>query len=340
MLESSLQNEWENAIMMAKGEAMQTEASIGKTITNTSETSQYDASCKKLLSEKSILAWILKQCVSEFQGYEVDEIVGYIEGTPRIDDEPVDIDAKPTVINGLCTEAASIKEGTIRFDILFKAIVPDTDELVGLIINVEAQNNFYPGYPIIKRGLYYGCRLISSQKEKEFFGSKYGEIKKVYSIWVCMNPPKYRRNTINRYSIKEKCLIGTYQENPMNYDILSVVIMCLGGHGERYDGVLKMLDVLLDDGKEADEKKKVLAEEFDIPMTREFETEVDRMCNLSEGVLQKGVQKGRQERAIDLIRNLMETMNLNKDEAMAALRIPEAERERFSQILGENAVCQ
>lgn len=41
---------------------------------------------------------------------------------------------------------------------------------------VEGQNDFYPGYDIVTRGIFYTARLISSQLETEFTGSNYGDI--------------------------------------------------------------------------------------------------------------------------------------------------------------------
>ena len=38
---------------------------------------------KDLLSEKMILAWIMKECVQEYAGMDVREIVKYIEGAPQ-----------------------------------------------------------------------------------------------------------------------------------------------------------------------------------------------------------------------------------------------------------------
>ena len=58
-----------------------------------------------------------------------------------------------TVISGMDTEDKSVREGTVTYDIRFRAIVPDSEEQIALIINVEAQNDFYPGYPLIKRGI-------------------------------------------------------------------------------------------------------------------------------------------------------------------------------------------
>jgi flagellar biosynthesis/type III secretory pathway protein FliH len=44
-----------------------------------------------------------------------------------------------------------------------------------------------------------------------------------------------------------------------------------------------------------DEKKKILSDDFHIAMTEEFESEVQRMCNLSKGVYDKGIQDGIQQ---------------------------------------------
>lgn len=50
--------------------------------------------------------------------------------------------------------------------------------------------------------------MISAQYGTEFTEAHYEKIKKVYSIWICMNPPKNRENSITSYLISEKNLIG------------------------------------------------------------------------------------------------------------------------------------
>lgn len=101
-------------------------------------------------------------------------------------------------------------------------------------------------------------------------------LKKVYSIFIYMNPPNYRKNTINQYSIQE---------------------------------------------------------EFNIKMTQELEREVSEMCNLSEGVEQKGIAKGIAKGITASIRNLMESMGWSIEQAMDALQIPTEERNAYLNIL-------
>ncbi|MCI9144238.1 MAG: hypothetical protein HFH87_16730, partial [Lachnospiraceae bacterium] len=191
---------------------MNTDSTIAKNIRMADAKASYDAACKRLLSEKIILAWIMKNCLEEYRDCDVDEIAGkYIEGTPQVGEVAVapDESNRVSMIQGAGNEDTSLTEGTVNYDIRFLATAPVSGELIRLIINIEAQNDFYPGYPLIKRGIYYCSRMISAQYGTEFTNSHYENIKKVYSIWICMNPPKNRENSITRYYIAEENLAGS-----------------------------------------------------------------------------------------------------------------------------------
>ena len=143
-----------------------------------------------------------------------------------------------------------------------------------------------------------------------------------------------RRNTINRYSIKEENLIGEVKEAVENYDLLSAVMICLGNcESEAETGILKLLEVLLSSARGAEEKKRILQEEFSIEMNTTLESEVTLMCNLSKGVREEGIQQGRREMLMESIVNLMGAMKLTGEQAMAALGIPEADREWYAKEL-------
>lgn len=126
------------------------------------------------------------------------------------------------------TDDNTITENTVTYDICFYAIIPSTEERISLIINIEAQNDFYPGYPIIKRVIYYCSRMVSSQYGREFTNSYYEKIKKVYSVWICTKPPACRQNTINMYTIREENIVGDASEKKENYDLMPAIIICLG----------------------------------------------------------------------------------------------------------------
>lgn len=167
------------------------------------------------------------------------------------------------------------------YDVRFDAIAPksadstEQEEVIRLIINVEAQTKFKPGYPLTKRAIYYCSRMISVQHGPIFTKSEYGKIRKVYSIWICTQPSDGFENTLTRYSIKPEQLIGEAQEETENYDLMSVVMICLGKPGtENHKGILKFMEVLLSSTRSGSEKKKILEEEFGVAMGEELEREV------------------------------------------------------------------
>ena len=278
------------------------ENQLAHTITQTEFDSDYDKTAKKLLANKQILAQIMKGCVDEYSECSVDEIAEkYIEGTPEVGTVGVHVDdtnrppKAPEIITGSNNEDSTLTEGTVRFDAIAPTAANDaaSQDVIRLIINVEAQTAFNPGYPLTKRAIYYCSRMISAQHGPIFKKSEYGKIRKVYSIWVCTKPSDEFQNTLTRYSIRPEQLIGNAAEKSENYDLMSVVTICLGKpDAENYTGILKFLDVLLSSSRAATEKKKILEEEFGVAMSEELEREVLIMCNLSQGVKAEGREEG------------------------------------------------
>ena len=329
---------------------MKTQTVLSKVISTAGQKAAYDNVCKKILANKIILAWIMKSCLPEYRDCSIDEIAGqYIEGEPQISktalhqDEQIS-DTAPT-IKGLNTEDASICEGTVTFDIRFNAVAPISGSLISLIINVEAQNDFYPGYPIIKRNIYYCSRMISAQYGTEFTNAHYEKIKKVYSIFICMNPPKNRKNTINKYSIKEDNVVGNTKEEKENYDLLTAIMLCLGDPEEKIDSeILRLLEVLLSSKRTVEEKKQILEKEYDIKMTETIESEVSEMCNLSDGVerqgIEKGLKQGLQTARYNAVKNLMKNLNLTCEQAIKALGISEEEWEDIKELYADDTLYE
>ena len=308
---------------------MNIDTTIAKNIYAAGENAGYDAACKRLLSEKIILAWIMKNCLEEYRDSDVDEIAEkYIEGMPQVGEAAVapDESNRISMIQGAGNEAASMTEGTVTYDIRFLAITPVSGEGIRLIINVEAQNDFYPGYPLIKRGIYYCGRMISAQYGTEFTNAHYEDIKKVYSIWICMNPPKNRENSITRYYIAEENLVGSVKEQKENYDLMAAVMICLGEEEHSGTDVLKLLNVLFSTETVAKDKCRILEEDFHIKMTQTLESEVSLMCNLSKGVEEKGLQKGLQ-------RGLQEGLQKGLDKGITAMVLTLKELQISSDII-------
>jgi hypothetical protein len=166
--------------------------------------------------------------------------------------------------------------------------------------------------------------MISEQYGTVFEGSDYQKIKKVASIWICTNPPQYLYNTIARYSLEKTDIVGETRDNKDDYDLITVVMVCLGGK-ERYTGLLRMLDVLFTQQLESAEKKSILQDEFGIPMTRTLEGGLEKVCNLSQGVYDSGFKNA----AIQHILLLMKNKDMDIEECLDTFQIPEAKRDEY-----------
>lgn len=271
---------------------------------------QYDDKVKRVLSNKIILAWILKYATEEFADMSVDEIKSCISS----DIEVSEIGVVPgwtnrremEKIRGEAQEDAVPGEGEIYYDIRFSAYLKAREERIKLLINVEAQKAFYPGYSLTTRGIFYGARMISAQKGTEFTGRDYDNIRKVYSIWICMNAPDYIGNAISKYRICKEDLIPGIPDQRDVYDKLTVVTVCLNSKSEKGNPLTRMLGLLLSPKISAKAKIRQLEEEFAIPMeSKTMGEELNQMCNLSDYVeelgIEQGIEQGREQILLQLV---------------------------------------
>lgn len=254
---------------------------------------QYDEQCKKVLGDKNILSWILQRTVREYVGMNREEIMKCIEGEPEIGSRRVNPgETNASQITGMANEDKVNEEGTIFYDIRFFAWIPKSREKIRLIINVEAQKKYHTGYSLTTRGVFYGARMISAQLGTEFEIPEYDKIKKVYSIWICMNAPQYIGNAISEYKLEKTDLIPGIPDRRKEYDKLSVVMVCLNTKKETEDQFLGMLQTLFNTELAEKEKKERLEQEYEIQMENGFGKELSLMCNLSDTVEERGIQKG------------------------------------------------
>ena len=281
---------------------------VHNAVTAADQGTQYDESAKRLLGQKSILAQILVRTVDEFKGMNPRYVETLIEGEPYISRIPLEpgltnqeaMRAKSGQrITGLNTENQEHAEGLVRFDIVF--YVRMKDGLSQIIINVEAQKDEPQRYGILNRAVFYVSRLISSQKERDFENTEYDDIKRVYSIWVCMN---MEENSLSHIHLVKDDLVG-YHDWRGKLDLFNIVMIGLAkelpGQGEQYE-LHRLLGALFAEGLTAGERLNIIKEEYDIPIEQTIEQEVDVMCNLSQGKKEAGIAEGRSEgRAEEII---------------------------------------
>ena len=254
---------------------------------------RYDAQVKWILGNKPILAWILRDAAEELRGYDIDTITECIEGEPLISSLPVHPGkTNAERITGMNTENSIPGEGEITYDILFHVMVPGGSR-IKLIVNVEAQKKFHTPYDLVTRGIFYCARMLSAQMNTEFRIPEYDDIKKVYSIWICMDTPQYAENTITRYEISEKKIVGNYTGRA-RYDLLSAVMICLGKADINSEEATLhgLLSTLLSERLKPEQKEEILSRKYRIPATAEMKEAINLMCNLSDLVEERGIEKG------------------------------------------------
>lgn len=251
----------------------------------------YDETCKQILANKQILAWIMKSCIPEYRDVDVIDIAEkYIEGIPDVGNINI---ATGENITGMSNENINMVKSKNFYDIRYRALAPCGDGFVELLINIEAQNKHNPGYSLLKRAVNYVANMVAEQYGTVFSNSEYDKLKKVYSIWICRNVPKRLKNSINIYEMKERQITGNAKFSKVDYDLTSIIMVYLGNEftGDDVD-VLKLLNTLLSADVRAKEKIEFLENEFNIKKNEKLEREAKIMCNLSDGVEEAGIVKG------------------------------------------------
>ena len=259
----------------------------------TSEAARYDASVKQVLADKQVLSRILKYSLEEFEDMELGDIM-------RSMDEPVvsrlRMEPGQTNLNRIekQSEEDSVPgEGKIFYDIRFSVYLGE--EMIKFLINVEAQKSTNPHklhYHLDNRIIYYLARMISAQKEVEFTQSNYDDIKAVRSIWICMDAND-DEDSINRICFTQENVYGKKMELP-NIDKVQGVVIRLRKRENAVTSrnyLIAMLEELLRK-EELQNKKKKLEEKYGFVMSVKTEGRLNEMCNLSEVILEKGLEKG------------------------------------------------
>ena len=270
------------------------ETNLARAVNIARNKAKYDENVKEILADKQILAWILKYTLREFEDEDIENIIGNID-EPEISKvrlEPGYTNSEK--IEGTNNEDIVPGEGKIFYDIRFS--VYSGSEFIKVLINVEAQktSKFSKlGYQLDNRIIYYLGRMISSQKEVEFSHSEYDNLKAVRSIWICMDAAD-DEDSINRIRLTNENVYGKEMELN-NIDKVQGVIIRLRDNEDIKESkniLIAMLEELLSK-KSADTKKKRLSEDYGLKMSVETERRLGEMCNLSDVLLEKGIEKGK-----------------------------------------------
>ena len=284
-----------------------------------------DASIKELLADKQILAWILKYSTNDFADCEIEDIIGWMD-EPEVSKVRVEPGATNNEkANLLQNEDSVIGEGKILYDI--RCTVWHNGVGVKYLINLEAQKSTSKGklgYELDNRILFYMSRMISAQKDTEFTGSDYDDIKHIRSIWICMDA-KDGEESITGIELAATPVYGSkYKMDNLDKFKGAVVRVRSRNNAEKPDNkLLAMLEELIRK-EDANIKKQKLQDEFGLKMTRETEGRINTMCNWSEAIAERereegieiGVKEGMKQ-TLDIIYMLKE--NASDDDIMSKI---------------------
>lgn len=262
--------------------------------------STYDTNIKFLLADKQILSWILKYTLDEFKDMDVLDIRNCIGNDIEVDTKSVEPGLSNLGrIKGTLTEDSVPGEGTIYYDIRFTAYCRDTE--MKILVNLEAQMTSDAnklGYHLENRIIFYLARMISAQKQTEFFHSDFDDLKPVRSIWICMDSD-VMEDSIEEIGFESRLAYGN-TKNRHKTDLIKGIIVNIRNEAadtlettpKSGNRLIAMLEEILSK-KTVVEKKQILTDEYGMIMTEELEGRMQNMCNLSELVKESAVKQER-----------------------------------------------
>ncbi len=271
------------------------DTNLAQAVEAANDFSSYDTNIKLLLADKQILARILKYAVQEFKEMAVSDIMSSIGDDIDIGTKPLDAGLSNLGrINLSNTEDNVPGEGKIFFDIRFSAYHREME--MKFLVNVEAQRSTAPsklGYHLENRIIFYLARMISAQKQTEFFHSDFDNIKKVRSIWICIDNGE-DGDSIEEIKLDRSTVFGN-KVSTHNIDLMKGIIINVRSGNytkESQNTLISMLEKLLSQTS-VDEKKQILTEKYGMIMTTELEGRLQTMCNLSENIKDQSIKMER-----------------------------------------------
>ena len=298
----------------------------------------YDAEMKNILTNKRVLANILIGCTDEFANCNVEDVIAMsFNDNPAYGDTTLEENASNAELAAkvIGSEHATFTEGKVVYDTRFEVRVPHTDEPIELIVNVEGQRNANLPYDLTRRGIYYAARLVTSQKGTVFKHDDYDDLKKVYSIWICTNPSPDARGTSQRFSICKEDIIGEYEVDSKQYDLMTVVLIRVGDSTDpNYynNALMRMLSLLFRSEVPIEQSHRILSKEYGFRQS--FLSKEARMKSWAldienEGYdrgLKQGRTEGKTEGLCDIIKRMMDAMGKTLEDTMTLLRLTDDEK--------------
>lgn len=281
----------------------------------------YDQPFKRMMANGVFTSNILGGFIEELEGKDPEFIMSCLDLTDE------------NMIRMRNSESPSVRNGAIYRDVIFDLTVPGEGD-IKVIVNMEAQIDPRPKYPLEARAAYYACRAVNDQKDE--IGDRYEKLSKVYSIWIVMKPLADFRNTVRRYRMEglyDPGYIGKQPIPPCDY--MEIVMVGLGAPGEKGCTALGLLNTVFSKGLDLDERRRRVEEEYKIKVGQSFYEDMEAMTmNLDEELEAYYKKQGVEESDhywinayLDVLYSKMKNESLSFDEVLEVSGIDEDHRQ-------------
>jgi len=188
-------------------------------------------------------------------------------------------------------------QGMEQYDESVKQVLAHKIILANILVNIEAQKDEPTSYYIQNRAVFYACRMVSSQKERDFTGMNYNDIKKVYTIWICMNQ---KENSLNYLHLTNEKLMGKTAIEKAG-DLIHIILLGLAKNLPPYtekNKLHRLLGALFTNELTADEK---ISE-----AKNELRKDVRKVSGLGESLVESAAEEAWEQREIKFIISMNE----------------------------------
>ncbi len=291
---------------------------------------QLDADFKRAVHNTDILSNVVGELVSELNGMDIEHIKRCIspDYLPRT--------------SGLETEMHNDSDEYVIMDNLFSITIPG-EKKIDIMINIEAQGDSEPGYPLLNRALYYASGIIFNQKGSVFRGSHYEGLRKTYSIWFILQPRKGEENSLVRYPLVKMAGPDMNTGHPEDCNLLEIIIVNLGGSQDAPNRAFRMFNDIFLSGFKGEEYRNRLRESYNIDVDDTTLESLERIgMSLGEEIVNFQRRQGYREARAEMIRdkadiiiNLMSELGLSREDAMKLTNVSDDNREEVNRIVDE-----
>ena len=260
-----------------------------------------DKNAKEILSNKSLLSFFMKELIPDYKDIDKHEIEKLIEFS---DDKAIIGSNREMFTSG----------NKIVFDLLVTPRLPNSEEKIGMFINIEFQNTSNMD-ELLDRSIRYASALISRQVGKK---NNRHYLKDVYSIWICTLPRKQERDTIYKASLFLRNIAGKGSRSSKELSKLNIIFINIGGKYPMNDINEKILNVcnLLFENKptiKARDIITILDEKYDILIGEE---EVNKVASFEQAMFDLGYEKA----TVDYIVKMVDS-GIPKEKAFDILNV-------------------